>query len=49
MRVAKIESMYCLVNGMEIIEAYDTRDEAELALFDATRRWTSMWDMENKE
>lgn len=45
--VKKIEFVYCLMKGSEIIEAYDTRPEAEFALFDATRGWGSLWDVEN--
>lgn len=45
--VKKIEFVYCLMKGSEIIEAYDTRPEAEFALFDATRGWSSLWDVEN--
>lgn len=49
MYVKKIEGLWCLMKGCEIVEAYDTKQEAELAHFDATRNWKSMWDQEHKE
>lgn len=32
----------------EIVESYDTREEAELALFDTRRTWTSLYDLEKR-
>lgn len=48
MRLKKIEGLWVLFKGSEIVEAHETREEGELALFDATRRWTSLWDTETR-
>lgn len=33
----------------ELMESFDTKEEADLALFDATRRWESLYDVETAE
>lgn len=39
-----------LVDGSgELLESFDTKEEADLALFDATRRWESLYDVEAAE
>ncbi len=48
MYVLKIEGIWCLMRAGQIVEAYDTKQEAELAFFDATRAWQSLYDLENK-
>lgn len=51
MNVVQVDALWCLVEDRDIIEAYDTKYEAMqafgLAEFDRTRKWRSLWDLEN--
>lgn len=60
MSVKQIGAVFCLMEGREIVEAYDTRYEAEAAMepyrrrealekFDRSRNWKSLWDVENRK
>lgn len=53
MKVVQVQGLWCLVEGWDIIEAYDTKYEAlqafGLAEFDRTRSWKSLWDMETEK
>lgn len=46
--IKKIDGCYVLYKNDEIVEVYDTRPEAELASFDLTRRWESLYDYERQ-
>lgn len=44
----RFEATWFLMQGSEFVESFDSSEEANLALFDKTRRWTSLWDVENE-
>lgn len=44
--VKKIEGTWCVLKNGQIVDGFDTRDEAELLLFDCTRKWQSLYDSE---
>lgn len=45
--IKQICGSFFLMKDDEFIESFDTRQEAELAFFDATRKWDSLYDKEN--
>ncbi|WP_290450825.1 hypothetical protein [Faecalibaculum rodentium] len=50
MLVRKIVGTWFLMDRSgELMESFDTKEEADLALFDATRRWESLYDAEAAE
>lgn len=48
MYIKKIGSTWFLMDQGEFIESFETAAEAYLALFDQTRRWESLYDIEKK-
>lgn len=49
--IKKICGVYALIDAYDnndIIEAFDTRPEAELAEFDEMRSWESLYDHERR-
>ncbi len=50
MLVRKIVGTWFLIDRSgELMESFDTKEEADLALFDTTRRWESLYDVETAE
>lgn len=47
--VKKIEGTWFLMKDGEFVESYESQADAELALFDANRRWTSLYDAEREK
>lgn len=47
-RIERIEGTYFLLKNGRIIESYDTKQEAEFALFDLTKGWESFSDREKR-
>lgn len=43
-----IDTWFLCSKSGELIESYDTRAEAENALWDYKKGWTSLWDIENR-
>lgn len=48
MRIIKIYGTWFLVDNDELLDSFDTRLEAENALWDKNRRWVSLWDIEQE-
>lgn len=48
MKVLKIEGTYFLVQNGELLDSFDDKESAELALFDQTRSWDSYYDREKR-
>lgn len=48
MKVLKIEGTYFLVQNGELLDSFDDKESAELALFDQTRSWDSYYDRERR-
>lgn len=46
MYLKRIEGTWFLMNRGEFVESFETQAEAELALFDRTRKWESLYDTE---
>lgn len=46
MHLKKVMRIWLLMDRDEIIDSFETQQEAELALFDATRKWVSLYDRE---
>ena len=46
MHLKKVMGIWLLMDRDEIIDSFETQAEAELALFDATRKWESLYDRE---
>lgn len=58
-RITRIQGLWAMMNDHEIIECYDTRQEADEAYepyrakaaldeFDRKRSWKSLWDIERQ-
>ena len=49
MRIKKIEGTWFLINNDgELIDSFDDKESAELALFDHIRGWESYYDREKR-
>ena len=48
MKVLKIEGTYSLVQNGELLDSFDDKESAELALFDHIRGWESYYDREKE-
>ena len=48
MKVLKIEGTYFLVQNGELLDSFDDKESADLALFDRTRGWESYHDRDRR-
>lgn len=48
MKVVKIEGTYFLVQNGELLDSFDDKESADLALFDRTRGWESYYDRDRR-
>lgn len=49
MRIKKIEGTWFLINSDgELLDSFDDKESAELALFDRTRGWESYYDRDRR-